>query len=178
MDNSGLTWLAEHKTLCTGYTGWPTQELSEGVPAMRIPDNFLDCVIYLYRSVSDAEAGANGGGSGFLVAVPTKKIPGGAFVFAVTNKHVIDSGADVIRLNTRDGKKRTIETDPRHWTVHTNGDDIAIIVVRANMDLAPRTELRREQFKSPQAITQHQIGPGDEVFVSGPLINHEGKQRN
>jgi hypothetical protein len=60
----------------------------------RIRDEILDCVIYLYRSVHEAEEGINIGGSGFLVGVACESLgPNDAHVYAITNKHVIDDGA-------------------------------------------------------------------------------------
>ena len=65
-------------------------------------------------------------GSGFLVGVPAKKITGASFIFAVANQHVLDSGADVIRLNMVDGRKKIIETDPPNGIPHPKGDDLAV----------------------------------------------------
>ncbi len=64
----------------------------------RVYDEFLDCVIYLYhsasdaekgaraRSAADAEEGAGAGGSGFLLRVPHEGLPNAAHVLAVTSQ--------------------------------------------------------------------------------------------
>jgi hypothetical protein len=47
--------------------GIPYQVLEPVVP--RIPDNILDCVVYLYPSEAAAQDGERFGGSGFLIGV-------------------------------------------------------------------------------------------------------------
>lgn len=145
---------------------------------MRIPDDFLDCVFYLYHSYQHADAGALGGGSGFFVGVPAKRIPNATITFAVTNKHVLDSGADVIRMNTMDGKKVIYETDQRVWIPHPAGDDIAICPITVDATKFRFRWVGLNNFITRDLIIGEQIGPGDEVFVVGRFINHEGKQKN
>src|SRR5690349_2234064 len=94
----------------------------------RIPDHFLDCSIYLYDSVSAAQDGRGFGGSGFLVHVPSKH-EGWVHPYAVTNRHVIDNGFQVLRLNTVDGRTDTISSEPEEWLLHPDGDDLAILPI-------------------------------------------------
>jgi Trypsin-like peptidase domain len=145
---------------------------------MRVPDQFLDCAIYLYHSVPDAEKGTSAGGSGFFVAVPAKTIPGASFIFAVTNAHVIDSGADVIRFNTKTGGMKIAETDARRWVPHPKGDDIAVYPVSPDQSEDKIAYVGLDTFMNADIAHVEQIGPGDNVFIIGRFINHEGNQRN
>ena len=80
----------------------------------RIPDKFLDCVVYLYPSEAEAEDGKRIGGSGFLVGIPAGILATGSTVHilcVVTNKHVVDSGNMTVRLNTRSGLSDIIPLD-------------------------------------------------------------------
>ncbi len=91
--------------LVTRYTarGYPYEAWEPSMP--RISDHTLECVIYLYRSTHEAMEGINIGGSGFLVAMPSDSLRVFSyFVYAVTNKHVIQGGASFIRLNTFEGQ--------------------------------------------------------------------------
>lgn len=91
------------------YQGW-------GPSLPRIIDDVLKCVIYLYRSQHEAEEAINIGGSGFLVSVPAERIPAPAgFTYVVTNGHVIEKKANILRVNTRDGKFKTFPTN--NWLV-------------------------------------------------------------
>src|SRR5258708_3724047 len=92
-------------------------------PVPRIPDGYLDCVVYLYPTEVDAEDGERAGGSGFLVGVPSQGLGRNFwFLYAVSNKHVINNST-ILRLNTRDNKKTIMTTVRRSWTLHPDGDD-------------------------------------------------------
>ena len=144
----------------------------------RIPDNLLDCVIYLYPSRADAKAGERAGACGFLVGWPSAVVKTGTYIYAVTNDHVI-GGAGAIRLNTRDGKTDILEVNPDNWKRHPNADDIAVLPLG---DLVPDyyeyTLVPTTDFITPDLIAQHNIGPGDETVLVGRFISHDGRQRN
>jgi len=84
----------------------------------RIRDEFLDCVIYLYPDRSAAETGEKNWRERLLVGVQSKGLPQNFwFLYAVTNKHVINGGATTIRFTTTDGKTDVLETDERAWVI-------------------------------------------------------------
>jgi hypothetical protein len=154
------------------YTAWrPT-----GVP--RIADEMLQSVFYLYPSREAAVQGHAAGGTGFIVAYDSTKVANTFFLFAVSNKHVVaDFGASVIRLNKTDGGIDIIEMEPHEWHF-TNRHDLAIIPIR--VDLA-KHRVKAVPFKdliTPDAIRGHDIGPGDEVFMIGRFVKHDGKLVN
>ena len=100
----------EHRS-AKGYPYWLLED--RFVP--RIPDQYLDCVIYLYHSVEDAQRGAihKNGGSGFLVGIPAAQGPGW-HLYAVSNRHVVET-SPVIRLNTKAGDIDVLNTSTSNW---------------------------------------------------------------
>jgi len=87
----------------------------------------------------------------------------------------------VIRLSTLDGQKRVIPTVETDWVFHQDGDDLAVYSPDlAELDLkgCKFNFVPRHSFIDRATITYLNIGPGDEAFVVGRFINHEGRQRN
>ena len=93
----------------------------------RIPDYFLDTVIYLYPSVDDARQGLAFGGTGFLISCRFNNNGNLHHLYAVTNSHVIREGKSTfIRLNTHDNNTDVIPTTIDDWVHHPDGDDVAM----------------------------------------------------
>jgi hypothetical protein len=144
----------------------------------RIADRLLDCSIYLYESSDDALTGKSCGGSGFIVGVVSElaHLP---FAYAVTNSHVIrEARALVLRFNTADGQYDLQKTTPEMWTHHTDGDDVAVCKVDLSDDRHKFRMVMTDEFVTKDLIKAKDIGPGDDVFMVGRFVNHEGKQRN
>lgn len=159
------------------YRGYPYTLWEKEVP--RIQDEYLDCSIYLYASVTDAERGNNIGGSGFLCSVPALHVKDGMFIYAVTNRHIIDDGYSTVRINTQDGKTDIFEFEERNWIRHPQGDDLAIHPMPAlNSDIYKYKSVGSDLFLDNKTVERYNIGIGDDVFVVGRFINHEGKQQN
>ncbi len=149
-------------------------------PVPRIEDQVLDCVIYLYPSVGQAAAGEQAGGTGFLVGMQSEANESRSYLYAVTNSHVIREGeSPVIRLNTKDGNKAILELDQEQWVHHQDGDDIAVCpFALANPNHYAYRVIPRSMFLTKGLIEQHNVGAGDDVFMVGRFISHEGRQRN
>jgi hypothetical protein len=143
----------------------------------RIHDNSLDCVIYLYHSRTDAERGSvhPSGGSGFLVAVPAARFPG-FHSYAVSNRHVVET-SPVVRVNTMAGDMDVFEFQPSNW-LFTQTDDIAVCPIALPLEKYAHKWIPVGTFITPDIIKVERIGPGDDVFIVGRFVNHEGKQRN
>jgi hypothetical protein len=145
---------------------------------MRIGDEFLQCVVFIYPSELAAKEGKEAGGSGFLVNFPTPSEHKDR-VFVVTNRHVIeDLEAPVVRVNREDGPCDPIITNKDRWKVHPDRDDIAAIEFH---QLNSEHSVRWVDFRTalPGHATQDfQIGIGDTVAMLGRLIGHDGKVRN
>ena len=81
-------------------------------------------------------------------------------------------------MTSRDGKKHIIETDERDWIFHPDGDDLAALLVSFD----PK-KLRFSHISNRDLLSKHDamtlgVGIGDDVFVVGRFINHEGRQKN
>jgi len=134
----------------------------------------LGSSIFLYGTESDASEGANWGGSGVLVGVPSQANPSRAHLYAVTNDHVAD-GCPVARLVKRNGDPYVLPGTQSDWEPHPDGDDIAI---RPLGDVAAGDYwyigdhlLLTQADVSPQGI-----GPGDDCVMVGRYINQEHRQ--
>jgi hypothetical protein len=143
----------------------------------RINEQLLDSSIYLYNSVKAAEDGDQIGGSGFIVHVPTK-YERWVHPYAVTNKHLIDGGFHVLRLNTIEGGINTIESEPESWRLHPDGDDIAVLPLELDGLSLKWLSIPTTQFISRDIIENYRVGPGDEVFLIGRLVTMAGRQKN
>lgn len=142
----------------------------------RIPENFLNCSIYIYQSRIDALDGCQLGGSGFLVGVMFQTPPPRYHVYAVTNKHVVQKGGRFIRLNRKDGGTEIIETEPTDWIQHPDGDDLVVAPV-----IFKAAEIKCFFIDSSRFLQQRyerSALPGDDVFMIGRFLTHDGKQRN
>jgi hypothetical protein len=158
----------------------------------RIDDRFLDCSVYLYPTEDAARRGERIGGSGFLVAVPgsddgwllERPCPreGIHHLYVVSNRHLL-RGPDhdfrpkpVVRLNTRDGGFAVIDATLGDW-VCSDDHDLAVLPI-------PYREHHRflsvstDSFLTRQTAARHDVGIGDEVFMVGRFVSHDGKQRN
>jgi len=145
----------------------------------RIYDQTLDCVIYLYPSRKEAEAGEGIGGSGFLLGVQCESRPHEWWFYAVTNRHVIDKGHLVIRLNTKDGKTDFVETDIGSWEFHAS-EDLAMCAIK--LSRAHKAAIIQSSRIVHEVFTRTKppliVGPGSDVSLLGRFIGHDGKQRN
>ena len=142
-----------------------------------IEPEVLECAVYLYPSEAAAEDGMRIGGSGFVVGVPIAEGNSAMLLCVVTNKHVIDSGNMVVRVNTIDNHKDIIPLDGARWYLHPDGDDLAVCPVQFS-SLYKIKCIPLRLFLSKNTISKWEIGPGDDVYVVGRFVNHEGKQRN
>jgi hypothetical protein len=143
----------------------------------RIPDHFLANSIYFYGSEEDAKAGSNNGGCGFFVHTPSIH-QGIVHIYAITNKHVLDEGCNVLRLNTTDGKTEIIATERDAWIDHPERYDVSIYSIDINNIKVNPSSINTDLFLTREIIDDFLIGPGDETFMVGRLITRWGQQRN
>ncbi|HVV60315.1 MAG TPA: serine protease [Pseudolabrys sp.] len=144
-----------------------------------IEPRYLESTVYLYPSEKEADDGDAIGGSGFIVGIPVDEDRRQSLLFVVTNKHVVDDGNMVVRLNTVDGKRDTLALDGEHWFFHPDGDDLAVCPIGANpLHKAAYYFVPAASLITKEDIREFEIGPGDDVFIIGRFINHEGKQQN
>lgn len=158
----------------SGLPAFSNQEA--GLP--RIPNEFLDAAIYLYETKGAAEAGEDIGGSGFLVSRPVKGFEDREFAIAVTNRHVIEQGAPVIRLNRKDGGVTVLVRRRKDWIYHPDGIDIAICPIPLSTDTEQYRTIATAAFATKERLRELDIGIGDDVFAVGRFIHRDGTQRN
>jgi hypothetical protein len=186
------SWLGEARSICwqdlafsyaevPRYSNLGTpfpRKVEVGMP--RIPDQVLRCVFFLYASKEDAERGEKYGGTGFLVLMK----PSGA-LYGVTNHHVaVKNGFSVIKITNANGETEILDFDSSEWEFIPGGDDVAAIEMpeRLTATPTPRTIYQRPQllavdtdmFATESAVKADQIGPGEDVFMIGRFVDHEG----
>lgn len=145
----------------------------------RIPDVAIDGVFYLYHSVKDADEGKNVGGTGFFVSMPTPT-PRFNYVYAVSNWHnAVDVGASVIRVNTFAGKPDIFDLGPEDWIFFPKKSDVAITAPLQIKDSVHKAAaIPRRLFVDDKLIAQKEIGVGEDVFMIGRFIDHDGGATN
>ncbi len=145
----------------------------------QVDPEYLNCVVYIYKSERDARACEQFGGSGFLVAKPFRENPEHYAVYAVTNNHVINKCPQTvaIRLNTIDGNADVIATNPNDWMRHPSAADVRVIPIRPS-GVHRYSMIPSAMFLSKEMMRDFNIGLGDDTFMVGRFVNHDGKQRN
>jgi hypothetical protein len=146
----------------------------------RIPEVYLDSVVYIYPSVEHAEAGLAEGACGFMVRVRlnAKIGPYDAYQpYLVTNRHIIDDGNLCARVNTLDGGYDLFETKRHDWVVHPYGYDVAVYPLYPNENWN-LIAIPGSDFLTVESARHWNIGPGDDVFLVSRFLGHEGHQRN
>ncbi len=149
----------------------------------RIQDEYLDCAIYLYPDAQSAKDGDRIGGSGFLVNVPLGEERLGKQLYAVTNRHVVldEQGHPrtlVIRLNNQMNAFEIVEPPEGSWILHPNGDDLAVCPIDISITRFRFVSVSVSMFISREDVVRYNVGPGDEAFLVGRFVGHDGKQRN
>lgn len=156
----------------------------------RVADNLLWSTAFLYRSSEDARDAKGAGGTGFLVSVPSEALPSmtTGYIYAVTNAHVVAQGGTTLRVDAP--LEPTLPTvygvdivgpDEIEWVMHPDGDDLAVALLTPHL-LTGRLKFCRwtvplGALLSFDTANKFGIGPGDEVFTVGRLIDSQGIQR-
>src|SRR5439155_21246754 len=65
------------------------------------------------------------------------------------------------------------------WTPHPRGDDLAIAgpILLPKERFASRS-ISRDSFITAHDLEEYNVGPGDEVFLVGRFVSHDGQLRN
>lgn len=153
----------------------------DGAAMARIPPQDLNCAFYLYPSLDAAKAGEKAGGSGFWISVMSMEVKYLWWNYAVSNAHVVHrQGASVIRANSKDGGVCFIEAEPTDWIEHPNGHDVAVLLLNPNTIPQDIEALPVSQgmFVTQNDVRIELVGVGDEIYMIGRFVNHEGRVRN
>lgn len=148
---------------------------------MRIPQQHINSTFYIYGSEDDARNGVQAGGSGFFVGYSTG-VQNAYFTYAVTNVHVIAHCTEpVIRANKKGGTFEFLVTKKDEWQPHPNGDDISVCQLKGvskldlDIGLIIPTEFVTELNLQRENLN---LGPGDNTYMIGRFMIHEGKTSN
>jgi hypothetical protein len=145
----------------------------------RISDTLLDCAVYLYPSEQAARDGERAGGSGFVVGVQSDRTEDFYSLYIITNSHVVrEARSTVVRVNTVKGGMEIYKSDISDWHHHPYGDDIAVMPVAIHGNIIKIAYVKSSFFVTKETIRDYDIGVGDDVFMVGRFITHEGKQKN
>ena len=139
----------------------------------------LNNVFYLYESEEDAKIGKKFGGTGFLVSVNTELMPAGrACIYAVTNWHVAcRDGYSVIRLNTLSGGTDIFPFESHEWDFDPRYD-IAVCPLDVDFTKHILAITQIDDAVNSVYMQRYNIGLGDEVFMIGRFVDHDGGQSN
>lgn len=150
----------------------------------RIPDEMLHGVAFLYQTKEQAAQHERVGGTGFLVSrfAPRASEAFGYranIPFLISNRHVVwNSGCSVARFNRRDGGGKILNFGPENWVVHPDGDDVAAVCVFPMLDRV-KDEITAGNFENlitEEIVSKSDLGVGDDVYMMGRFINHQGRK--
>jgi hypothetical protein len=155
------------------------RSVAVGMP--RIPPEVLYSTFYLYPSVEAAKAGEKFGGTGFFVSYPTGIPEAPSLLYAVTNWHVaVRDGCSVMRVNTSSGVD-IFDLDPSEWEFVAAGPDMAVVPHR-RLGVKESTHqiiaLSVDMLLTRDDIANLNINPGDDVFMIGRFVDHDGAASN
>jgi hypothetical protein len=143
----------------------------------RIPESFVDSVVYLFGSVEAAERSDPIGGCGVLVGVAFEKYPELCHVYVVTNAHVSDIDR-VIRYNTRQGL-RSRDLTVGNWFSHPDGWDVSVCPVGLNLFYDDRLSMiRADILITREQVEEIPLRHGDELFMVSRYVGHPGSDDN
>jgi hypothetical protein len=177
MNNISGQWAVRHTTDGDTHRIWEPSIMA------RIPDEFINCVFFLYPGRDQAENGDSLGGTGFFVGAPWSKNPNRFHLYAVTNKHNIVACPDfvVIRATNVRGELEYIESHPEDW--HPSpAHDLSVLPIspeRATLfqSVSGKRFVTPEDFQEDKSKSTC-LGVGDKVFMIGRFISHDGKKIN
>jgi hypothetical protein len=91
--------------------------------------------------------------------------------------HVANSKPRSLRIATTDGDPEIVSIAGEDWVNHSDGDDIAILQFEPkphwNVGAIPWHDVAPTHAR----LTELNVGVGDEVFMLGRFVSHQGKQR-
>lgn len=148
----------------------------------RIHDPYLLCALYLFASPEGAERNDHLGGSGFIAGYKSQD---GTMIhlYAVTNRHVIEDGFTVLRLNKLLGGYDIMETSKNSWLLHPE-DDVAICPIGPDHHyhkfsvISAAEDDEKSLFVTEKKVKKYNLGVGDEVLMVGRFLSHQGSKQN
>jgi hypothetical protein len=147
----------------------------------------MDGAVFLFRTPAEAKARAKLGGTAFVVGKPllsARELAGTELQipYLVSCRHVVyASAASVVCINRRDGSDPDVfETDPTEWIEHPGGDDIVVTCAASYLSQSRHkvSHIQVGALLQEKEVKALEIGPGEEVFMIGRFLNHQGQTQN
>lgn len=142
----------------------------------RVPDDYLDAVVFLYASEDAANAQEDAGGTGFIVGVPWELADKKHFYF-VSNRHVAKMGWPVVRLNTGSTGSDVVKLSGDNWQGHDKYD-VAICPFEVDPKWSNMAAVAHDTLLTQSQQLTWGIGCGDDVFVVGRFVGYDGFSKN
>jgi Trypsin-like peptidase domain len=147
-----------------------------------IPDRILDSVVYLFPDVESARKGDKEcGGTGFIVGAPLSNHPNATHIYVISNYHVVKGKGEspFVRVNKKDGGVDVLEIDALDWEHIPNGGDVVVAEVCLDQSIHKFSWIPEELFCIPgEDEDSASIGLGDDVFMAGRFVTHDGGLTN
>ena len=120
-------------------------------------------------------------GSGVIVGLPRTdlEVNGPRHAYAVTARHVVESGGSMPRINVMNGDSRLLDFDPGEWTYHPAGDDIAAIDITDHIRSDDQLMVIPDNWLTVSgSIDFYNIGLGEDGFMLGLFAHVPGDKKN
>jgi hypothetical protein len=146
-----------------------------GMPRLNL--HFPNSVVFLYLTDPEKDVSASPEGTGFLVSA--QEGPSGVTHVYVVTCHHVGPAASFVRINTKDGASRVIDTEPGQWQFFEDSDDVAIFDI--NDELSATDDyvcVDVSTFLTEKLLGALEIGPGEDSFMLGLFAPHPGTKRN
>ena len=151
---------------------------------MLVPDEARKCVVFVCYK---AHSGFRLAGTAFFVSVQPAEDFQLYAVYLVTAKHVIVDakqesidGSVWLRVNDRSGGSFMVETPVDDWVGHPDDTsvDASVLAWAPRSDQVEYLCIPDTMTATDEIIDREDIGPGDEIFLTGLFVNHVGRNRN
>src|SRR2546422_1429093 len=158
-----------------------------------LPRGYLDTTVAIEAVQGDGEAMRyRTVGTGFFIGLDYGDRSASSAetyrLFLVTNRHVLAGRDDLlIWVNTKKGAGRGVRLpltggERRSWAAHPDERvDVAVVLINARVLLEAGMELgyfRPTDIAYVATMKEHDIGPGEELFVLGFPMGMSGVERN
>jgi hypothetical protein len=149
---------------------------------MLVPDRVRKCVVFIGYQMADGTPRL--AGSGFFVG-RDDGTNAATSVFLVTARHVIEGIRrlginDVfVRANTIAGTTTWAKCDGSDWRFHPTSPNVDVAVLRTGIpDGWDHLILPTSMCATDDLMSRHEVGLGDEVFITGLFRHHHGQAKN
>jgi hypothetical protein len=100
----------------------------------------------------------------------------------VTNWHVaLRDQPSVVRINKKDGGVEIFETEPTQWEFEPHSNDLAVLDLQhlpLRQEIHEIVGLPSKLLLEEIDIPKLGIGPGEDVFMIGRFVDHDGAEKN